>query len=54
MTEENEDLEKAIKAGFLAILTVAVQIRDGKKATNPSDKEIADARQLLYKVSGYV
>jgi hypothetical protein len=51
MTEENKVLERTLKAGFKAILTVLMQIRD-KKEGEPTNPITSDASKLFSRFYG--
>jgi hypothetical protein len=56
MSGKEEDLEKTVEAGFIALVAVALQIRSGKNETQEvSDPQLLEAKLLInraYDISG--
>jgi len=50
---DGTDLERTLEAGIIALLTVVIQIRDGKKG-EPEGTHILEAKQLLNKATGAI
>jgi hypothetical protein len=53
VANENESLEKTVEAGLVALLTVATQIREGKKG-EPTQPQILEAKHLFNEIYTHV